>query len=90
MTPDHHELSVVCQASQSLTKKVDLCSLWRRGEGVLAHLQHPPSLRVCKATKPLIHMQSRATSHVLTANKPADWPLFFSFVLAAAEFWVLF
>ena len=32
-------------------------------------------------------------SHVLTANEPADWCLFFSLVLAAAAaaaFWVLF
>ena len=70
MTPDHHELSVVCQlCPKSLVhKKVNLCSPWG-----------------------LIHMQSRVPSHVLTANKPADWPLFFSFALAAAAaFWVLF
>lgn len=91
MAPDHHELSVVCQASQIVGPQKSAPLQPVGGRGVLAHLQHTPSLRACKATKPLTHVQSRAASHVLTANEPADWPLFFSFVAAAATaFWVLF
>lgn len=31
-----------------------------------------------------LHMQSKVVGHVLTASKPADWRLHFSFVLVAA------
>ena len=43
----------------------------------------------CKKTKLYIHMQSKVAGHVFTGNKPANWGLLFSLVLAAA-FWVLF
>lgn len=45
----------------------------------------------CKETKQLILMQSKVRSQIFSANKHANWSLFFSFVLVvvAVVIWVL-
>lgn len=45
-------------------------------------MQHHSLFSNCEETKPLTLTQSKVASHVLTANNPTDWHLFFSFVLA--------